>query len=372
MLLRLSRQGQALHGRGFFAIAQRWMLGDTAAGTFAPRLPIEYNSATPTRNGARGFLDSQEVAVLIDLIGVPLDLGAGRRGVDMGPSAMRYAGLCRQLAALGHTVNDLGNVEVPIAEVGAVGDPQLRYLEPIQVALVQLARLVDVSLQNKHVPVVLGGDHSIALGSISGAASRRDIGVIWIDAHGDFNTPQTSPSGNIHGMPLAALCGYGDERLISLQGQRLPDSMVDPRKVALVAVRELDPGERRLLAEAGVHVFATEYIDRHGMYETMCRAIEVAGAAHDGIYASFDLDVFDPAVAPGVGTPVPGGLTYREGHLAVEMIAECGELIGMDLVEVNPILDERNITGTLAVEIALSALGKRVWDRSELACTPGS
>ena len=307
--------------------------------------------------------------MIIDLIGVALDLGAGRRGVDMGPSAIRYAGLRRQLEALGHTVNDQGNVEVPIAEVRAVGDPSLRYLEPISEALAQLARQVHASISAEHIPLVLGGDHSIALGSISGAAAYgREIGVVWIDAHGDFNTPDTSPSGNIHGMPLAALCGVGHHALVSLRDQRLPDSLINPRHVALVAVRELDQGERLLLQQAGVHVFATEYIDRHGMYDTMCRAIEVAGAAKDGIYTSFDLDVFDPSVAPGVGTPVPGGLTYREGHLAVEMLAECGNLIGMDLVEVNPILDSGNTTGQVAVGIALSAMGKRVWDRSVVAC----
>jgi arginase len=306
--------------------------------------------------------------VLIDLIGVPLDLGAGRRGVDMGPSAIRYAGLCRELAALGHTVEDLGNVEVMIAEISEVGDPQLRYLEQISHTLVQLAQRVNTSLIEKKFPIVLGGDHSLALGSISGAAHNREIGVIWIDAHGDFNTPATSPSGNIHGMPLAALCGVGDERLVTLGGARMPNSMINPDNVALVAVRQLDEGERRALAAAGVHVFATEFIDRYGMHETMCRAIEIACKARDGMYVSFDLDVIDPTIAPGVGTPVSGGLTYREAHLAVEMLAECGSMIGLDLVEVNPILDHGNRTGTLAVEVALSALGKRVWDRAVVAC----
>ncbi|HEY1013281.1 MAG TPA: arginase, partial [Herpetosiphonaceae bacterium] len=287
--------------------------------------------------------------MLVDLIGVPLDLGAGRRGVDMGPSAIRYAGLQRELEELGHTVTDRGNVEVPIPEVGAVGDPRLRYLEPITVALAHLAERVDETIAMGHVPVVLGGDHSLALGSISGAAHNRSIGVVWIDAHGDFNTPETSPSGNIHGMPLAALCGTGDERLVTLLGRRLENSLIDPRHVALVAVRNLDIGERRALEAAGISVFATEYIDRYGMYETMCQALTVADRAKDGIYVSFDLDVLDPAVAPGVGTPVPGGLTYREAHLAAEMIAECGRMIGLDLVEVNPILDQANRTGGLAV-----------------------
>ena len=301
--------------------------------------------------------------MLIDLIGVPIDLGAGRRGVDMGPSAIRYAGLQRELESLGHSVTDCGNVEVTLPEVGAVGDPQLRYLDPIVNTLRHLADRVNESLVAGRVPVVLGGDHSVALGSISGAAHNREIGVIWIDAHGDFNSPATSPSGNIHGMPLAALCGIGDARLVTLKGERLTNSQINPQHVAVVAVRELDAGERRALAAAGVHVFATEYIDRHGMYETMCQAIAVASAARDGIYVSLDLDVLDPAFAPGVGTPVPGGLTYREAHLAVELLAETGRLIGLDLVEVNPICDEGNRTGVLAVGLALSALGKRVWQK---------
>jgi len=301
--------------------------------------------------------------VLIDLIGVPLDLGAGRRGVDMGPSAIRYAGLRSQLEELGHTVIDRGNLTASIAETLPVGDLTLRYFEPIRDTLIQLANEVDQSCSQGHVPVVLGGDHSLGLGSVSGAAHNRDIGVLWIDAHGDFNIPSTSPSGNIHGMPLAALCGYGDERLIHLSGQRLANSMINPHRVALVAVRDLDPEERQLLTEAGVQVFATEYIDRYGMYETMVRAISVANQARDGFYVSFDLDVLDPAVAPGVGTPVPGGLTYREAHLAAELIAESGRMIGLDIVEVNPILDDRNCTATVAVEIALSALGKRVWHK---------
>jgi len=308
--------------------------------------------------------------VLIDLIGVPLDLGSGRRGVDMGPSAIRYAGLERELEALGHTVTDTGNVEVTLPEIGAVGDPRLRYLDPIVETLDQLAGRVNRSLEAGRVPVVLGGDHSLALGSISGAAHNREVGVLWIDAHGDFNTPATSPSGNIHGMPLAALCGVGEPQLVGLKGSRLANSTINPKHVALVAVRELDPGERRALAAAGVQVFATEYIDRYGMYETMCQAIAVANAARDGMWVSLDLDVMDPAIAPGVGTPVSGGLTYREAHLAVELVAESRRMIGLDLVEVNPICDQGNRTAVLAVELALSALGKRVWEspRSPMNC----
>ena len=299
--------------------------------------------------------------MFIDLIGVPLDLGAGRRGVDMGASAIRYAGVRRQLELLGHTVMDRGNVHVALAETVEVGDVRLRYFEPIVQMLITLMHTVKDARDAGRMPVILGGDHSLALGSIAGAAHDREIGVIWIDAHGDFNTTQTSPSGNIHGMPLAALCGIGDERLVTLKGQRLPNSMIKPEHVALVGIRDLDHDERLLMMEQGLSVFATEYIDRYGMNEAMQQAIKVASQARDGFYVSFDLDVLDPAFAPGVGTPMPGGITYREAHLAAELLAESGRMIGLDVVEVNPILDEHNRTAIVAVEIILSALGKRVW-----------
>lgn len=299
--------------------------------------------------------------MFIDLIGVPLDLGAGRRGVDMGASAIRYAGVRRQLELLGHTVMDRGNVHVALAETVDVGDVRLRYFEPIVQMLITLMHTVKDARDAGRMPVILGGDHSLALGSIAGAAHDREIGVIWIDAHGDFNTTQTSPSGNIHGMPLAALCGIGDERLVTLKGQRLPNSMIKPEHIALVGIRDLDHDERLLMMEQGLSVFATEYIDRYGMNEAMQQAIKVASQARDGFYVSFDLDVLDPAFAPGVGTPMPGGITYREAHLAAELLAESGRMIGLDVVEVNPILDEHNRTAIVAVEIILSALGKRVW-----------
>ena len=299
--------------------------------------------------------------MFIDLIGVPLDLGAGRRGVDMGASAIRYAGVRRQLELLGHTVMDRGNVHVALAETVEVGDVRLRYFEPIVQMLITLMHTVKDARDAGRMPVILGGDHSLALGSIAGAAHDREIGVIWIDAHGDFNTTQTSPSGNIHGMPLAALCGIGDERLVTLKGQRLPNSMIKPEHIALVGIRDLDHDERLLMMEQGLSVFATEYIDRYGMNEAMQQAIKVASQARDGFYVSFDLDVLDPAFAPGVGTPMPGGITYREAHLAAELLAESGRMIGLDVVEVNPILDEHNRTAIVAVEIILSAFGKRVW-----------
>ncbi|MBP8251722.1 MAG: arginase, partial [Herpetosiphon sp.] len=272
--------------------------------------------------------------MFIDLIGVPLDLGAGRRGVDMGASAIRYAGVRRQLELLGHTVMDRGNVHVALAETVDVGDVRLRYFEPIVQMLITLMHTVKDARDAGRMPVILGGDHSLALGSIAGAAHDREIGVIWIDAHGDFNTTQTSPSGNIHGMPLAALCGIGDERLVTLKGQRLPNSMIKPEHIALVGIRDLDHDERLLMMEQGLSVFATEYIDRYGMNEAMQQAIKVASQARDGFYVSFDLDVLDPAFAPGVGTPMPGGITYREAHLAAELLAESGRMIGLDVVEV--------------------------------------
>lgn len=297
----------------------------------------------------------------IDIIGVPLDLGAGRRGVDMGPSAIRYAGLAGELDALGHTVRDLGNVPVPQAETCAVGDLRLKYLDPIVGVQQRLAETVSDSVGAGHACLVLGGDHSIALGSVSGAARHRRLGLVWIDTHGDFNTHETTPSGNIHGMALAALCGYGDERLLTLGGAVGREPKVSPHNVALIGTRDLDPGERGLMREAGVSVHSMEAIDRYGIGEVVRRAIAVASTGTDGIYVSLDLDVLDPTHAPGVGTPSPGGLTYREANLAVEMLAETGRLVGLDLVEVNPILDQVNTTGRLAVQLALSAFGKRVW-----------
>lgn len=296
----------------------------------------------------------------IDLIGVPIDFGAGRRGVDMGPSAIRYAGLKPALEALGHTVEDRGNVETPIAETCTVSDPRLHYIDCIVPAARRTYGKVAASMRAGHFPLTLGGDHSLSLGSVRGAARHKTVGVIWIDAHADFNTAATTPSGNIHGMPLAALAGYGDPRLVTL-GDEHRRATVDPAHIAIVGVRQLDPGERDLLREAGVTVLGMEQIDRISLYQALARAIDVASRGTDGIYLSFDLDSLDPMHAPGVGTPVPGGLTYREAHLACEMVAETGRLMGMDLVEVNPILDERNRTAALAVELALSAVGQRVW-----------
>jgi arginase len=296
----------------------------------------------------------------IDIIGVPIDLGADRRGVDMGPSAIRYALLQQGLESLGHSVEDKGNVEVPIAEMCAITNPKLKYLDCIVPMARRVAGAVATSIQSDHLPVVLGGDHSLSLGSIRGAAKHKKIGVLWVDAHADFNTPNTTPSGNIHGMPLAALCGLGAPELLQLWDEAIP--VVDPKNVAIIGARDLDKGEKRNLSQAGVMVLGMEQVDRLGLVASMEKALEQISRDVDGIYLSFDMDVMDPRHAPGVGTPVTGGLTYREAHLICELVAETGVLVGMDIVEVNSILDIQNQTALLAVEFVLSALGKRIWN----------
>ena len=295
----------------------------------------------------------------IDIIGVPIDLGADRRGVDMGPSAIRYAHLHEKLRGLGYTLEDKGNIEVPILETCEITDPRLKYLDCILPMSRRVAGAVATSIQAGRFPLVLGGDHSLSVGSIRGAAKHKRLGVIWVDAHADFNTAETTPSGNIHGMPLAALCGLGDPRLVSLWEETPP--VIDPRRVAVIGARDLDPGEKRNLREAGVMVQSMEQIDRIGMVTALERAINRVSQGVDGIYLSFDMDALDPRHAPGVGTPVQGGLTYREAHLACEVVAETGKLAGMDIVEVNPILDVQNQTAVLAVEFVRSALGSRIW-----------
>ncbi len=294
----------------------------------------------------------------VAIIGAPIDFGAARRGVDMGCSAIRYAGLQAGLQRLGHDVVDLGNVQVALAEQGESGDPHLKHLHEIVDAATALAALVGEVRADDRLPIILGGDHSIALGSVAGVARDRKLGLLWIDAHGDFNTPQTTPSGNIHGMPLAAVCGIGDPRLVNLI---YPGRKVDPKHVALVGVRDLDEGEKDLLREQGVTVFTIQHIDRLGMDRVMAAALDVVGSHTEGVLASVDLDVLDPHEAPGVGTPVAGGISYREAHLIMELVAESGCMVGLDLVEVNPILDRENGTARLAAELAWSALGKRIY-----------
>lgn len=294
----------------------------------------------------------------IRIIGAPMDLGADRRGVDIGPSAIRYAGLSDHLRRLGYTIHDIGNIVVPQPESQTEGNPQLKYLEPIMQASEELERIVGSALSDGEFPLILGGDHSIALGSISGVVNRHDsLGVIWIDAHPDFNTAETSPSGNIHGMILAALTGLGDSRLTGVGGSI---HRLNPAHIAIVGARDIDKGERDLLQMHHVHVYTMSDIDRNGISAIMDQAIAVAGQNNNPIHLSLDMDALDPREAPGVGTPVRGGLSYREAHLAMEMIAATHQLCSMDVVEVNSILDRENATALLAVELILSALGKKI------------
>lgn len=295
----------------------------------------------------------------IAIFGVPIDLGAGRRGVDMGPSAMRYTGLHGRLEALGYSVRDLGNIPAPMVETSEQPAPgaKLRYLEPIAELCAALAGAVAASVARGQTPVVLGGDHSLSIGSVSGSARGRTLGLVWVDAHADFNTAETTPSGNIHGMSVAALTGHGHPLLTGLAG-RTP--AIRPEHVALVGVRDLDPREREALRASGIYVATMHEIDRRGMAAVLDEAARVVTRGTDGFHLSFDLDVVDPREAPGVGTPVFGGISRREAHLAMEILAQTGAIRSLDVVEVNPILDERNATAALAVELLLSALGKRI------------
>jgi arginase len=299
----------------------------------------------------------------IEVIGVPVDLGAGRRGVDMGPSAIRVADLETRLEQLGHQVEDFGDLDVMIPETQQVGEGKLRYKEPILAMCDQLREAVAKALERGRLPLVLGGDHSIAIGSIAGstgfyARDRRTLGLIWFDAHGDANTPETTPSGNIHGMSLAISLGLGDPELVKLGG-RTPK--VQARNVALIGLRDVDPGERETLKRSGVHVYTMRDVDERGMGDVVDEAVRLASDGTDGIHLSFDLDVVDPEDAPGTGTPVWGGITYREAHLAMELLNDRAEIVAIDLVEVNPVLDTQNMTGVLAAELAQSALGKRIY-----------
>jgi len=298
----------------------------------------------------------------IEIIGAPVDLGAGRRGVDMGPSAIRIAELEPRLEALGHHVSDGGDVDVMIPETQEVGVSSLRYKAAILAACDALRIEVERILKAGRTPLVLGGDHSIAIGSVAATSNHFDarsqtIGLIWFDAHGDCNTPVTTPSGNIHGMALAVALGQGDSELVRLGG-RAPK--VKAGHTVLIGARDLDPGEKDILREIGVSVFTIRDVDERGMSAVVGDAIRIAGTDTAGIHLSFDLDVLDPEEAPGIGTPVPGGITYREAHLAMEVLCESGLVVAADLVEVNPVLDTRNSTAALAVELALSLFGKRI------------
>jgi arginase len=293
----------------------------------------------------------------IAIIGAALDLGQGRRGVDMGPSAMRAAGLEERLRSLGYEVRDHGNVASPEPEATAVHDERARFLPEIRETCARIAGLVADSTAAGEIPLVLGGDHSVALGTLGGLAKAHGVGgVLWIDAHSDVNTPETSPSGNVHGMPLAAALGLAGK---AFEHPAWPLPAVDPQRVALVGVRQLDEGERSLLREVGARVFTMSEIDRIGIERAVRDALDRVGGG-GFVHVSLDMDVLDPEIAPGVGTPVRGGLTYREAHLALELVAESRLAGSLEVVEVNPILDRENTTALTAVELVASALGKTI------------
>ncbi len=298
----------------------------------------------------------------IQIIGVPMDLGSGRRGVDMGPSAIRIAGIAERLRALGHAVTDAGDIVTKTPEQQKVKDEKLRYLPEIARAATILAAKVEKIFDAEDFPLVLGGDHSIAMGTIAGIASvcrkkKKKLGLLWIDAHGDMNTPETSPSGNIHGMPLAVCAGLGPIELTSIGGDFLK---VDAKNIFLIGVRELDPGEKGNIKKSGINIVTMEDIDKYGIHRIMARALKRLADNTDYLHVSLDLDAVDPSIAPGVGTPVKGGLDYREAHLIMETLAESGRLTSLEVVEVNPILDHRNQSAEFAVELIQSAFGKKI------------
>ena len=302
------------------------------------------------------------IAKQVHIIGVPLDLGGGRRGVDMGPSAVRIAGLGERLAAMGCVVTDKGDLTTPIPETQVTRDPTKRYIKDIAKVCQRVYQQTMQSITDGALPIVIGGDHSLAAGSVGASADFAidkggKIGVLWIDAHGDMNTPATTSSGNVHGMPLAALVGTEPVELASI-GRHSPK--IQAEHVVLIGIRNLDEAEKKRIRAAKVHVFTMKDIDRHGIAVVMKRALKIATTGTTGLHVSFDLDACDPAIAPGVGTPVKGGLDYREAHMVMEMIADSGRMTALDLVEVNPILDSQNQTATLATELALSALGQGI------------
>lgn len=303
-------------------------------------------------------MSTRKVAV----IGAPMDLGAGRRGVDMGPSAVRAANLQSRLTSLGYDVEDMGNIAVVQPESISEKPVKARYLSEIAASCARLARLVEKAAGEGKFPIILGGDHSIAAGSIAGVSrhyrkSKKKLGLIWIDAHADMNTPTTSPSGNVHGMPLAATLGMGPKELTHIGGF---SPKVQPANAVLIGLRDVDQLESMNVKNSGVLAFTMRDVDELGMRAVMTRAIEAAAKSTDGIHLSFDMDSVDPDFAPGVGTPVHGGLTYREAHLAMEILSDSKLLSSIEIVEVNPILDTANRTALLAVELIASAMGKRI------------
>ena len=296
------------------------------------------------------------------IIGVPLDLGQDRRGVDMGPSALRVAGLNARLRLLGNEVEDAGNVSVAIAEMHGFGTAKAKYLSQVAETCRRHAAWVEAILLERSTPLVLGGDHSIAIGTVSGVAhfyrkKKKNVGLIWLDAHADMNTPETTPSGNVHGMPLACCLGLGAPELTRIGGF---SPKVKPGRAALIGVRDVDPGERDNVRRSGLRVFTMRELDERGIRAVMEEALAVACRGTAGFCVTVDMDFVDPEDAPGVGTPVRGGASYREAHLAMEMIADSGRMLSFELTEVNPVIDEANRTAELGVELALSAFGKKI------------
>ena len=298
----------------------------------------------------------------IRILGVPLDLGQERRGVDMGPSAVRAAGLHQALKSLGHEVEDAGNIHVRLPEEQHFGSQSAKYLKEIAETSQEVAERIRQTLADGYFPVSLGGDHSMAIGTQAGVAKffhdrNQEVGCLWIDAHADMNTPETSPSGNIHGMPFAASLGHGPESLTNIFGFA---PKLRPEKCVLIGIRDLDGHERQTVRASGVNLITMREVDEMGMRNVMERAINLASKGTAGFVVSFDMDVVDPDDAPGVGTPVRGGITYREAHLALEMIADSGKMLAFELVEINPIIDVMNKTAILGVGFTASALGKRI------------
>lgn len=307
----------------------------------------------------RTVASKERIARDIALVSVSIDLGAGRRGVDMGPSALRIAGITGELESVGHTVTEFGTITAGGLETTDAGESALRFLDEIDNVVRRTREAVRAGLDGGCFPLVLGGDHSLSIGSVAAVAEHyrrqdRSIGVIWVDAHADMNRPETTPSGNIHGMSLAVLLGRGHPRLT----HRVPS--VKPENASVLGARELDAGEKRLISELGIRVFTMSEIDERGAATCMDEALERANAGTAGFHLSLDLDALDPRVAPGVGTPVQGGLTYREGHLVCEKAARSGRLLSLEVVELNPVLDDRNHTAVLAVGLVASALGKTI------------